>query len=287
MPLSVEKLSHVFTTGLSSEMRAVDDISFEIQDGEWIGIIGHTGSGKSTLVQHLNGLLLPTQGRVIVDELDITNKKDRQAIRKKVGMVFQYPEYQLFEETVEKDIAFGPKNMGIHDEEELTSCVKRAMEQVGLVYDEMAEKSPFELSGGQKRRVALAGILAMQPSILVLDEPMAGLDPSGRKEILGYLKKLHRDGLTIIMVSHSMDDMAEWTDRVLVMNEGKKVMFDTPNIVFSHEVELKKIGLDIPRVIQLANQLRQRGLPIPENIHRVGDLSNWIVEEYKRGKERE
>ncbi len=277
MSVLVENVSHIFSQGLPNEVLALDSVSFDIQDGEWVGIIGHTGSGKSTLMQHLNGLLQPTSGKVIVNGIDLADKKQRRIVRQQVGMVFQYPEYQLFEETVEKDISFGPKNIGITDEGELASCVKNAMEQVGLSYEIYAQLSPFDLSGGEKRRVALAGILAMQPSTLVLDEPMAGLDPMGRKEILGYLKQLHSQGMTIIMVSHSMDDIAELTNRVLVMHQGKKILFDTPSAVFSHQEELLNIGLGIPNVLQIAERLREKGVPVPTEIIRLDDLSAWII----------
>lgn len=277
MPLLVEHVTHIFSSGLPSEATAVHDVSLEIADGEWLGIIGHTGSGKSTLIQHFNGLLQPSAGRVVVNGIDLADKKTRKAVRKQVGMVFQYPEYQLFEETVEKDIAFGPKNMGISDPNQLQACVRHAMEQVGLSYEEIAGQSPFDLSGGQKRRVALAGILAMQPSILVLDEPMAGLDPRGRKEILQYLKNFHQNGMTIVMVSHSMDDIAELTDRVLVMNAGKSMMIGTPAEVFSQWETLSSIGLDVPQATRVAHALRERGFSVPQNIYRLEELAQWII----------
>ena len=283
MPLLVEHVTHIFSSGLPDEATAVHDVSLEIADGEWLGIIGHTGSGKSTLIQHFNGLLQPTSGRVVVNGVDLAAKKTRKAVRKQVGMVFQYPEYQLFEETVEKDIAFGPKNMGISDPKALQACVQRAMEQVGLSYDDIAQQSPFELSGGQKRRVALAGILAMEPSILVLDEPMAGLDPKGRKEILHYLKEFHRSGMTIVMVSHSMDDIAELTDRVVVMNAGKNIMTGTPGEIFAQWETLFSIGLDIPQAARIAHALRGRGFPVPEDIYKMDALTQWIIAQ-KGGK---
>ena len=234
MPIVIEHLNYVYMSGGPYETHALDDVSLTIEDGEFVGLIGHTGSGKSTLVQHLNGLLLPTSGTITVDGLNIADKAtDRRAIRRKVGLVFQYPENQLFEETVEKDIAFGPKNLGL-DDAEIDRRVKGAMRKVALDYDALHERSVFELSGGQMRRVAIAGVLAMEPRTLVLDEPCAGLDPRGREEILGLIRDLHRDtGATIVMVSHSMDDVASLAERVIVMNHGRVAMDGTPREVFS------------------------------------------------------
>lgn len=282
MSILVKNISHIFSKGLPNEIMALDHVSFEVEDGEWLGIIGHTGSGKSTLIQHLNGLLQPDSGRVVVNGIDLAEKKLRRAVRQEVGMVFQYAEYQLFEETVEKDVAFGPKNMGITDEKELQGFVKKAMQQVGLSYEEFASQSPFELSGGEKRRVALAGILAMQPSILILDEPMAGLDPVGRKDILSYLQDLHKNGMTIIMVSHSMDDIAELTDRVLVMHQGENILLDTPSAVFLQEQQLTAIGLGIPKIVKIANQMREKGVPVPFDIIKKDALKSWILEYSRR-----
>ena len=234
MPIVIEHLNYVYMSGGPYETHALDDVSLTIEDGEFVGLIGHTGSGKSTLVQHLNGLLLPTSGTITVDGLNIADKAtDRRAIRRKVGLVFQYPENQLFEETVEKDIAFGPRNLGL-DEAEIDRRVRDAMRKVALDYDALHERSVFELSGGQMRRVAIAGVLAMEPRTLVLDEPCAGLDPRGREEILGLIRDLHREaGTTIVMVSHSMDDVAALAERVIVMNRGEVAMDGAPRDVFA------------------------------------------------------
>ena len=242
----------------------------EMRDGEFIGLIGHTGSGKSTLVQHLNGLILPTSGKITVDGMDLAEKgTDRRAIRRRVGLVFQYPENQLFEETVAKDIAFGPKNLGL-DEAEIDRRVRTAMRRVALDYDKLAQRSVFELSGGQMRRVAIAGVLAMEPQTLVLDEPCAGLDPRGREEILGLISDLHREsGATIVMVSHSMEEIASNVDRLLVMNHGQNVMNGTPAEVFSHAEELVEMGLAIPKMTQLFLALKRRGVPVDTSVFSV------------------
>ena len=247
MSIVIEPLNYVYMTGGPYETKALSDVNLTIHDGEFIGLIGHTGSGKSTLVQHLNGLIMPTSGRVLVDGMDLADKgTDRRAVRQRVGLVFQYPENQLFEETVEKDIAFGPKNLGL-DEAEIDRRVRDAMRRVALDYDRLHERSVFELSGGQMRRVAIAGVLAMEPQVLVLDEPCAGLDPRGREEILGLIKRLHEEaGTTIVMVSHSMDDVASLAERVIVMNHGELVMDGAPRDVFACGEELRGMGLDVP-----------------------------------------
>ena len=277
MPIVIEHLNYVYMSGGPYETHALDDVSLTIEDGEFVGLIGHTGSGKSTLVQHLNGLLLPSSGKITVDGLDIADKAtDRRAIRRKVGLVFQYPENQLFEETVEKDIAFGPKNLGL-DDAEIDRRVKGAMRKVALDYDALHERSVFELSGGQMRRVAIAGVRAMEPRTLVLDEPCAGLDPRGREEILGLIRDLHRDtGATIVMVSHSMDDVASLAERVIVMNHGRVAMDGTPREVFSRGAELRAIGLDVPQAVLLADKLRERGFDIPEGIYRIEEIKAEI-----------
>ena len=251
MSIVIEHLNYVYMQGGPYETRALDDVSLTIHDGEFIGLIGHTGSGKSTLVQHLNGLILPTSGKITVDGMDLAEKgTDRRAIRRRVGLVFQYPENQLFEETVAKDIAFGPKNLGL-DEEEIDRRVRTAMRRVALDYDKLAQRSVFELSGGQMRRVAIAGVLAMEPQTLVLDEPCAGLDPRGREEILGLISDLHREsGATIVMVSHSMDDVAALAERVIVMNHGKVAMDGTPREIFSRGEELRAIDETSARVLR-------------------------------------
>ena len=273
MSIVIEHLNYVYMQGGPYETKALNDVSLTINDGEFIGLIGHTGSGKSTLVQHLNGLIMPSSGRVLVDGLDLADKNtDRRAIRRRVGLVFQYPENQLFEETVAKDIAFGPKNLGL-DEAEIDRRVRTAMRRVALDYDKIAERSVFELSGGQMRRVAIAGVLAMEPQTLVLDEPCAGLDPRGREEILGLISDLHREsGATIVMVSHSMDDVAALAERVIVMNHGSVVMDGTPREVFAKGEELRAIGLDGPQAVELAQKLREKGFDIPEGIYRMDEI---------------
>ena len=273
MSIVIEHLNYVYMQGGPYETKALNDVSLTINDGEFIGLIGHTGSGKSTLVQHLNGLIMPSSGRVLVDGLDLADKNtDRRAIRRRVGLVFQYPENQLFEETVAKDIAFGPKNLGL-DEAEIDRRVRTAMRRVALDYDRIAERSVFELSGGQMRRVAIAGVLAMEPQTLVLDEPCAGLDPRGREEILGLISDLHREsGATIVMVSHSMDDVAALAERVIVMNHGSVVMDGTPREVFAKGEELRAISLDVPQAVELAQKLREKGFDIPEGIYRMDEV---------------
>ena len=277
MSIVIEHLNYVYMTGGPYETKALSDVNLTINDGEFIGLIGHTGSGKSTLVQHLNGLIMPTSGRVLVDGMDLADKgTDRRAIRQRVGLVFQYPENQLFEETVEKDIAFGPKNLGL-DDAEIDRRVRDAMRRVALDYDRLHDRSVFELSGGQMRRVAIAGVLAMEPQVLVLDEPCAGLDPRGREGILGLIKKLHEEaGTTIVMVSHSMDDVASLAERVIVMNHGEVVMDGTPRDVFACGEELRGMGLDVPQAVLLAGKLRERGFDIPEGIYRIEEIKAEI-----------
>lgn len=277
MPIQIQQLDHTYLPGSQLAYPALSGISLTIQDGEFLGIIGHTGSGKSTLIQHLNGLLLPTSGSVLVDDLDTREKKLRKQIRSLVGMVFQYPEYQLFEETVARDVAFGPKNMGM-PEAEIETHVTEALRLVGLNPDEFAEKSPFELSGGEKRRAALAGILAMRPKYLVLDEPMAGLDPRGRHEILALIESLRRDfGTGIVMVSHSMDDVAMFADRIAVLDKGSLFMVDTPEAVFSHSAELLNMGLNLPQATQLVRALRERGVAIERDYFRMEELAQDLI----------
>lgn len=273
MSIVIEHLNYVYMQGGPYETRALDDVSLTIHDGEFIGLIGHTGSGKSTLVQHLNGLILPTSGKITVDGMDLAEKgTDRRAIRRRVGLVFQYPENQLFEETVAKDIAFGPKNLGL-GEAEIDRRVRTAMRRVALDYDKLAQRSVFELSGGQMRRVAIAGVLAMEPQTLVLDEPCAGLDPRGREEILGLISDLHREsGATIVMVSHSMDDVAALAERVIVMNHGKVAMDGAPCEIFSRGEELRAIGLDVPQAVELAQKLREKGFDVPEGIYKIEEV---------------
>ena len=279
MSVIVKNLTHIYDEGMPFASKALDDISFEIKDNDFVGLIGHTGSGKSTLIQHLNGLLKPSSGQIIVNGFNITDKDlNLTEIRKRVGIVFQYPEYQLFEETVEKDIAFGPGNLGL-DEAEISKRVKNSMEAVGLDYETYKDKSPFDLSGGQKRRVAIAGVIAMNPEVLILDEPTAGLDPGGRDEIFNLIKKLHRDNnITIILSSHSMDDMAKLAQTIIVMNHGKIEFMGTPREIFtSHADKLREIGLDVPQVLELATKLRQKGFDIRPDILTVEEVKDEIL----------
>lgn len=278
MPIVVEKLNHVYMTGSALAFNAVEDVSLTVNEGEFLCVIGHTGSGKSTLVQHFNGLMQPSSGRVVVDGADMCDKKMRRLGRQLVGMVFQYPEYQLFEETVFKDIAFGPKNMDL-SADEISLRVADAMRFVGLDFDKFAEKSPFDLSGGEKRRAALAGIIAMHPKYLVLDEPMAGLDPSGRRSVLDMLVRLQKEnGTGIVMVSHSMDDIARVADRVAVMNKGRLVMCDTPENIFNRSDELVKMGLDVPQAVKLADALLKRGVDLGGGLCTEDELFTRIME---------
>ena len=263
--------------GTPFETRALDGVSLSIADGEFVGVIGHTGSGKSTLVQHLNALLKPTLGSVYVNGLNLNDKDTNlRDVRRAVGLVFQYPEYQLFEETVRKDIAFGPNNLGL-DAADVEARVREAAQIVGLSED-LLDRSPFDLSGGQKRRVAIAGVLAMRPNVLVLDEPAAGLDPRGRREMLALVRDYHaRGGVTVIMVSHSMDDVARMCSRIIVMNHGK-VAFDAPPAqVFAHGDELAAMGLGIPACAQLANRLREKGFEIPSGMFEMEELAGAIT----------
>jgi len=271
MPIKVEHLSYTYQPKSPNEVKALDDISFSIRSKELVGIVGHTGSGKSTLIQHLNGLIKPDTGRVIVDDMEITKKtKDIGKIRAKVGLVFQYPEYQLFEETVEKDIEFGPRNLGITGTE-LTKRVKWAMDMVNLDYMKFKDLSPFELSGGEKRRVAIAGVIAMVPKYLILDEPCAGLDPLGVEGLLNTLHKLNDKGMAIIMVSHSMDEVARLCNRLIVINDGKIIFDDNIKKVFSHNDEMIKAGLDIPEVMKLMLDLKESGIDINTDVITVDE----------------
>ena len=263
MPIIIENLSHVYGKGTPFLVEALKGVSFKVERGELTGIIGHTGSGKSTLAQHLNGLETPESGRVLVDDVDLSQKYDKKAIRTKVGMVFQYPEQQLFEETVEKDICFGPKNLGLNEEEQKQRA-RHAMDLMSLSYEEYAQRSPFDLSGGQKRRVAIAGVLAMEPDYLVLDEPTAGLDPEARKRLLTMIRRLPEEtGMGVLMVSHSMEDMAMYADKIAVMDHGKLLRFGTPEQVFSEPEVLEKAGLGIPILSRLTLALKEKGLQLP------------------------
>ncbi len=280
--LEVRNLTHTYSGNTPFINDAVSDVSFKINKGEIIGIIGHTGSGKSTLVQHLNGLLKPTKGSVFIENENIwDNPKEIRKIRSKVGLVFQYPEYQLFEETVFKDIAFGPSNMGISGEE-LTKTVLETCEIVG-VKSEFLEKSPFDLSGGEKRRVAIAGVMAMKPQVIVFDEPTAGLDPKGREDVANIIQNYRKaTDATVIIISHSMEDMAEVADKILVMNEGKLAFYDTPKEIFSKETELSEMGLNVPIVTRVFGELEKMGINIPYKPLTVGDAVK-LLEDLKGG----
>ncbi|SHJ88678.1 energy-coupling factor transport system ATP-binding protein [Anaerobranca californiensis DSM 14826] len=277
MPIVVENLTHIYSPGTPFEVVALKDVSIKIEEGEFIGLIGHTGSGKSTLIQHLNGLLKPTSGKVKVDNLDLTEKTTKlKDIRRKVGLVFQYPESQLFEETVELDIAFGPKNLG-YNEKQVLKKVKKSLEWVNLNYDEVKDRSPFELSGGQMRKVAIAGVLAMEPKYLILDEPTAGLDPRSRDDMLGKLKKLHQElKITIILVSHSMDEIAELVDRIIVMDGGKVFADGKPEEVFAKRDDLIRIGLEVPPVTQLILKLKELNLPVNPRVYKRSEAKEEL-----------
>ncbi|AGX41286.1 energy-coupling factor transporter ATPase [Clostridium saccharobutylicum] len=278
MSIKIENLTHIYMPKSPFEKVALDNVSLDIKDGEFVALIGHTGSGKSTLIQHFNGLLEATSGKIIVDGIDITDKKVKLAyVRKKVGLVFQYPEYQLFEETIAKDIAFGPRNLGL-SEDEIHNRVVKSMEMVGLDYETYKDKSPFDLSGGQKRRVAIAGVVAMQPTTLILDEPTAGLDPKGRDDILNQISKLHKDyNMTIIIVSHSMEDVANIAERIIVMNHGKVALQGTPAKVFKEVDLLEQIGLGVPQVTYLVRALRQKGFNISDEIFTIEEAKKELL----------
>ena len=286
MPIEVSHLTHCYSEGSALRTVALNDVSFRIENGEFVGIIGHTGSGKSTLVQHLNGLLKPTSGQVLVDGEDLNGEHvNRRALRQRIGLVFQYPEYQLFEETVAKDIAFGPKNQGL-SAAEIDERVRYAMDCVHLDYQKYAERSPFELSGGQMRRVAIAGVLAMRPSVLIMDEPTAGLDPRGRDRILSMLEELHaRENVTILMVSHSMDDMARLATRLIVMSDGKIVADGTPREIFMQEEMMTSIGLDVPEAARLCARLRAKGYDLPADLFRPEQLKEQLLRLWKEGSQ--
>ncbi len=275
--VKTENLSHIYSKGTPFEKAAIRDINIEIEQGEMVGLIGHTGSGKSTLIQHFNGLLKPTDGKIYIDGEDMwADKSDIRQFRFKVGLVFQYPEYQLFEETVYKDIAYGPTNMGL-SESEIDRRVRQSAEAVGI--DEaLLAKSPFELSGGQKRRVAIAGVIAMEPSVLILDEPTAGLDPAGREQIFKLIKDYHKNkGNTVIIVSHSMEDIANHTEKVLVMNESKVFTYGEVSEVFKKSAEIEEMGLAVPQITRVMQMLKNRGLDVKTNIFSVEQAKAEIL----------
>ena len=280
--IELEGVTYRYGIGTPFEKTAVDHVNLKIERGEFLGIIGHTGSGKSTLIQHLNGLLKPTEGTVRLDGTDIwADPKNMRQVRFQVGLVFQYPEYQIFEETVEKDIAFGPRNMGL-SEAEVTERVRETAEIIGLS-PELLGRSPFLLSGGQKRRVAIAGVMAMRPKVLILDEPTAGLDPKGREEILSEIKRFQdHTGSTILLVSHSMEDIARHAKRILVMNAGRVFCCDTVAKVFSRSAELQQIGLAVPQVTRVCDILREKGLPLSPDIYTIAQAKEQILTLYRR-----
>ena len=278
MFIKIKNLEYIYMKGTPFEKKALENVSLGIEKGEFTSIIGHTGSGKSTLIQLFNGLLKPTSGNVIIDGKDIYSKEINLAdVRKEVGLVFQYPEYQLFEDTVQKDIEFGPTNLGI-GKSEIENRVKQSMKMVGLSYEEFKDKCPFNLSGGQKRRVAIAGILAMQPRVLILDEPTAGLDPKGREDILGTIKKLHTDyNMNIILVSHSMEDVSKLADKVIVMSKGQCVLQGQPKEIFKQVETLESIGLSAPRISYLIYELNKKGFNIDTNIYTIKELKEELL----------
>ena len=282
MSIKVEHLNYIYGEGTAFSQYALKDVNFTIEDGEFVGLIGHTGSGKSTLIQHLNGLLRASSGAVYYNGENIySDGYDMKKLRSKVGLVFQYPEYQLFEVDVFSDVCFGPKNLGL-DKEEIEARAKEALTLVGLD-ESFYEQSPFELSGGQKQRVAIAGVLAMKPEVLILDEPTAGLDPRGRDEILDKISQLHKEkGMTIILVSHSMEDMARYAGRLIVMNHGEKIFDDVPKEVFKHYKELEKMGLAAPQITYVVHELREHGVEIADDLTTVAEARDAILEALKK-----
>ncbi len=286
MSIEFIHLEHIYSKGTPFEHIALEGIDLKIDSGKFIGLIGQTGSGKSTLIQHMNGLLKPTQGTVIINDLNLSDKNTKmKEVRQRVGLVFQYPEHQLFEETVEKDIAFGPGNLGLK-KEEIKSRVKEAMDTVGISYEEFKDKSPFELSGGQMRRVAIAGVIAMRPDVLILDEPTAGLDPRGREQILNQIKSMHaKYKMTVILVSHSMEDIAKYTDQIIVMYRGKVKLYDTPKNIFKEAQLLEEIGLAVPQVTQLMRRLKKNDPLINESIFTIEAAKVEIMNMIRRRKD--
>ena len=284
MSLILDHVSHIYGEDTKLAVAALKDVNLVIPDGQFIGLIGHTGSGKSNLVQHLNGLLQPTSGTIYFNGQDISDKDyNKKELRSKVGLVFQYPEHQLFEVTVFQDVCFGPKNLGL-SQKEVDIRAYNALKQAG-VKDEQFYQSPFDLSGGQKRRVAIAGVLAMQPEVLILDEPTAGLDPKGRDEILGQIKKLQKEtGITVILVSHSMEDVAEYVDRIIVMNKGEVMYDDVPKEVFKHYTELEEVGLAAPQVTYIMNRLNKEGFSFDTNVTTIAEAKEEILKVFREGQ---
>jgi len=285
MPITVQSLSHVYMPDSPFKSIALSDVSFSVSDGEFIGLIGHTGSGKSTLIQHLNGLLKPTSGKVTIDGADISTAKGQalKDIRKDVGLVFQYPEHQLFEETIYRDVSFGPKNYGV-PQAEIEERVSNALSLVGLDIEKYKDRSPFEISGGQRRRVAIAGVLAMNPKVLILDEPTAGLDPRGKNEILAQISELHKNRkITIILVSHNMDDIARLADRIIVMEKGRVALIGTPAQIYAKHEKLESIGLGIPQITKVINMLRQKGFQFPQDVYTVQAARDLILKTKNQG----
>jgi len=287
MSLELKHVSHIYQEGSAKESYALRDICLNVNEGEFLGIAGHTGSGKSTLIQHFNGLLKPTSGEVIVDGVNINGKeakKELKALRMQVGIVFQYPEYQLFEETVERDIAFGPRNLNLSDIE-IQHRVTEAMDMLKLS-KKMRKKSPFELSGGQKRKIAIAGVLAMKPKYLILDEPTAGLDPKGREEFLELIADLHQQGLTVVMVSHSMDDIARYAQRMIVLEHGEIRLEGTPQAVFAQSELLDQIGLGVPTLTRLLIELQKQGWDVRTDLFHPTDVSQEILRALSKREQR-
>ena len=283
--LKTEDLTYQYSIGTPFEKTAVDHVNLEIEEGAFVGLIGHTGSGKSTLIQHFNGLIRPTSGKIYLDGTDIwADKTNIRQVRFQVGLVFQYPEYQIFEDTVYKDIAFGPRNMGL-SEAEIKERVEETAALVGLTQAQL-NQSPFDLSGGQKRRVAIAGVMALRPKVLILDEPTAGLDPKGREDILREIRRYHKEtGRTVLLVSHSMEDMANCAEKILVMNAGKVFCYDTVENVFRQAKALQEIGLAVPQITRVCMQLREQGIPLSDDIYTVEAAYQQILQLYRQQKE--
>ncbi len=284
MPIVVKKLSFTYSAKTPYEKKALNNINLQINEGDFLGIIGHTGSGKSTFIQHINGLIKPQEGEIEIFDIKLTPQKrpkvNLRALRSQVGMVFQYPEYQLFADTVEKDVAFGPKNLGL-SAEEVSARVKEAIEMVGLDYEAVKDRAPFELSGGQKRRVAIAGIIAMRPKMLILDEPTAGLDPFGKEQILNLIKYLKTHcSPTIVVISHDIDEITRFANRIVVFNDSRIVYDEPMQQLFKHSIQLQNMGLDIPKAVKIANAMRDRGIDLGEGIVTAEDLMAAIVERY-------